>query len=169
MKEWVAAAGVRSVLLVLPHFDRGQFPTIHEFHHGGMFDGGTYVYMRSGSWIIAWDAGDMSVPRRPLDWSYNVVERLFLHIRDQTRLHAPGYFIYGHSAGAQFVHRLVVACAPFCSHLLKAVSANAGRYMCPDFNVEFPAGLAGTGVTEADVKKVCVAHTSPVCAFTPAY
>jgi hypothetical protein len=57
-----------------------------------------------------------------------------------------GYYLYGHSAGAQFVHRhLAFICAggnPL--RVIRAVAANAGFYTEPTFEVPFPFGFGGT-------------------------
>ncbi|MCR2410909.1 S9 family peptidase, partial [Salmonella enterica] len=55
-------------------------------------------------------------------------------------------YLFGHSAGGQFVHRLMSSQshAPF-----KAVAAgNPGWYTLPTFDHPFPEGMDGVGLTE---------------------
>ncbi len=54
-------------------------------------------------------------------------------------------FLYGHSAGAQFVHRLPMLVSE--ARYDAAVAANAGWYTMPTFHETFPYGLEGIGVT----------------------
>jgi len=74
-------------------------------------------------------------------WTYLAVERLFDHVVKKTGSRRKGYVIYGHSAGAQFVHRLLIL-VPEC-RAERAAAANAGKYLWPDFDVSFPYGLGG--------------------------
>jgi pimeloyl-ACP methyl ester carboxylesterase len=63
---------------------------------------------------------------------------------------AERYFLFGHSAGAQFVHRMVLFQNP--SRIALAVTANAGSYTMPDFDVEFPYGLKHSDLTDTRLK-----------------
>ena len=61
-------------------------------------------------------------------------------------------YLFGHSAGGQFVHRLMSSQshAPF-----KAVAAgNPGWYTLPTFDHPFPEGMAGVGLTEDHLVKL---------------
>jgi len=60
------------------------------------------------------------------------------------------YGHFGHSAGGQFVHRLLSL--GFRDRVAAAVTANAGTYAMPDVNVAFPYGLGGTGLDEAALR-----------------
>ena len=57
-----------------------------------------------------------------------------------------GYYLYGHSAGAQFVHRHLafIGAGGNPLRVIRAVAANAGFYTVPDFQVPFPFGFGGT-------------------------
>ena len=84
-------------------------------------------------------------------WSFNVVEHLFDAIRDATGNENSKYFIYGHSEGGQFVHRLVLFLPE--ARYAKAVAANPGWYTMPTFDIKFPYGLGGSPATEVSLKK----------------
>jgi len=79
-------------------------------------------------------------------WTYSVIEHLFDEMRDGQR----DYRIFGHSAGAQFVHRMLFLLPD--NRASVAVVANAGWYAMPEWRkdrkaapwphslVESPAG-----------------------------
>ncbi|EKX48465.1 hypothetical protein GUITHDRAFT_162373, partial [Guillardia theta CCMP2712] len=89
-------------------------------------------------------------------WSFTAIENFFLALKVELKLAAPGYHIFGHSAGAQFVHRLVAFSASKNnkSHIIKAVAANAGFYSMPSLDMKFPYGLGRCGqlFTEEDLR-----------------
>ena len=55
-----------------------------------------------------------------------------------------GYGLFGHSAGGQFVHRMLSL--GFRDRVVIAISANAGTYAMPDLATPWPFGLGETDV-----------------------
>ena len=83
-------------------------------------------------------------------WAFTAIERMYSAIKTAAHLNTSGFSIFGHSAGAQFVHRYVAfvrsslgKCKGEASHLEHAVAANAGSYTCPTFEENFPFGFGG--------------------------
>ncbi len=128
--SWVPYARRENALLLVPQFSSEDYPGSRSYNLGNMFD-----------------AKGTSNP--PKDWSFTKIEELFDEVRDEIGSMQTGYLLYGHSAGAQFVHRLVLFMPK--TRIERAVSANAGWYTFPDFATPFPYGLAGTLLTGADV------------------
>ncbi len=128
---WVEHADKYGFMVVAPLFDPGQWA------------GGDYSYAS----VMTKDGKlrDASI------WSFSVVDHLFEAIKDATGNQSPKYFIYGHSEGGQFVHRLVLFLPD--ARYAKAVAANPGWYTMPTFDVNFPYGLGGSPATEASLKK----------------
>lgn len=129
--QWVGLAEKYGFLLVVPTFSKADFPESENYNFGN-------VFTKDGQRRVA------------SQWGYTAIERIFDHVKAAARVTAPTYYIYGHSAGAQFVHRM-----PFFlpgARVAKLVPANAGAYMLPDFEVPFPYGLKGSGISEAGVK-----------------
>ena len=94
--------------------------------------------------------------RDPELWTYNFVERLFDQVVDSTGSSATTYDLFGHSAGAQFVHRYVeLGVHP---HLGTAIAANAGWYLMPDDDQPFPYGLHGIPPDENDLRDAFDSH-----------
>jgi D-alanine-D-alanine ligase len=92
--------------------------------------------------------------RNPEMYIYSEIERLFELIRNRLGGNQPGYYLFGHSAGAQFVHRMLTFLPN--ARVIGAVAANAGWYTLParaespEFTM--PYGLQGTPVEEAAVR-----------------
>lgn len=128
---WVEHADKYGLMVVAPLFDPAQWGQ------------GAYSYAS-----VIDKAGKR---QEPSHWSYSVIEHLFDDIRSATGNAAAAYYLYGHSEGAQFVHRLVTLLPD--ARYSRAVAANAGWYMMPAFNVKYPHGLGGAPVTEPVLKK----------------
>lgn len=76
------------------------------------------------------------------EWTFSIVEAVFDDIRRDTGSMRNTYDMWGHSAGAQFVHRYVTFMPD--ARIDRAVCANAGWYTLPDVNIAYPYGLKNT-------------------------
>ncbi len=129
--NWVEAADRHSLLIAAPHFDKERFPT-RLFQQGGVRD----------------------EPDRSR-WVYAVIERFFDRALKSGRVAGTQYVLFGHSAGAQFVHRMALLMPE--ARFSTAVSANAGYYTLPHWRGEqggfaYPYTLDGTPATEATLR-----------------
>jgi len=88
------------------------------------------------------DAAGRLQPERK--WGFIVVERLFDHVRETLGLKETTYDIVGHSAGGQFVQRLVLFLPS--ARFRRAVASSPGRYAFPILRQSFPYGLGGSGI-----------------------
>ena len=88
------------------------------------------------------------------EWSFSIVERLFDHVKSLTTIQPATYYLYGHSAGGQFMHRFVMFMRE--ARFSKAVAANAGWYTMPDQKIAFPYGLSGSRLAKA-----CICPINP--------
>lgn len=82
-------------------------------------------------------------------WTFGVGPRLFHELLSQGITTAPRYGLFGHSAGGQYVHRMLSF--GYREHVAAAISANAGTYAMPDLATDWPWGLGATDVTPADI------------------
>ena len=85
-------------------------------------------------------------------WIFSILERLFDGLRKQNSLNTPKYDIYGHSAGGQFVHRLVMFMPEARFRL--AVAANPGWYTMPDLLVDMPYGVGNINLDIEHFRRV---------------
>lgn len=132
LADWVALAEQHRFLLVTPEFSKEQFPGEESFNSGNLFD----------------TAGQLR-PRE--QWSFSVIEPLFDAVRARFGGTWGDYFLYGHSAGAQFVQRFLYFVPE--SRATRAVAANAGWYMLPELERAFPYGLKGTPADAAALRR----------------
>ncbi len=128
-KAWIPFAEKGGFVLLVPEFSRKEFPG-NNYEQGSMVGRDGTRYPES-------------------QWTYTAVEDVFDAVRKANGFTAPTYDIYGHSAGGQFLHRLVFF-KPNARYRV-AVAASAGWYLMPDFEVEYPYGLAGSRVEKGQV------------------
>lgn len=136
--EWVETAREHGFVIVVPEFPSKLFPGANGYNFGGVFD-------------------DDGKERPQAQWSYSAVEPIFDAVREIEALKAPKYWLFGHSAGAQFVHRY--AMLGLGKRMQGAISANAGSYMFATEDVQWPFGVAGAPGNHFDFVR---AFTSPL-------
>jgi pimeloyl-ACP methyl ester carboxylesterase len=120
--EWVAIAKAEGLVIVVPEFTKGAFPGTENYNFGAVFD----------------DAGRLQ-PRA--QWSYAAIDLIFDAVVAREQLAAQRYVLFGHSAGAQFVHRFVLLGAG--NKMARAISANSGSYTWPEGSARWPFGVNG--------------------------
>jgi len=125
LTPWMAPAHRANVLVLAPEFSKRFFP-------GNSYNVGA-LGPRKGE----------SGPVR--ETVFIALEKIFDDVLSSTGIKTTRYRIYGHSAGAQFVHRLILFHSGARAEI--AVAANAGWYTMPDFEIEFPYGLKNSGAT----------------------
>jgi predicted esterase len=136
--SWIEHVEKNNVLLIVPGFSKELFPLDQDYNMGNMF------IMDSSDAILS------SKPKQ--EWSFSVMEPIFDSVKLKTNNNSEGYYIYGHSAGSQFVHRYLYFTPG--ARIVKAVFANAGWYTMPDFNQLYPYGLKATKATLENLKEM---------------
>ena len=130
---WVPTADRHGLLIVAITFPAGEWPGAGPYNNGHVL------------------ADDGSLRSRDA-WSYGIPGRVFALLRGAGVTTRDKTYLWGHSAGSQFVHRLL-ATQPH--GLFQAVgTANAGWYSLPTLDRPFPDGLGGIGVTHDDVTRL---------------
>ena len=120
--EALDAAAVFNCVIVAPEF------TMQDYPQGDMYTFGN-VYNRKGKNFNPKEA-----------WTFELIEPLFDEVVKQVNSTAKGYYIYGHSAGGQFVTRFLMFEPE--NRIIKAAAANPGWYTMPTKDVDFPYGLS---------------------------
>ncbi len=147
LKNAAPVAERHQVLVVVLEFSRHDYPNGDAYTLGVVTRGRVDDHAaEEGRW------------RNPRQTPYMEVERTFSAVREALQSRQPGYFIFGHSAGAQFVHRLLSFVR--CPSVLKAVAANAGWYTLPTIDKKwppFPYSLRGAAREFQDPRQVLAA------------
>jgi len=127
---WIDAAEKHNLLIVAPTFPDAAYPKAEGYNNG---------------LVVAPDGA--IAPRQ--DWLYAVPTRVLEALRAGGVIDRPVIRIFGHSAGGQFVHRMLATqgFGPFEA----AIAANAGWYTLPTLDKPFPEGLGGLGIEEEAV------------------
>jgi len=106
-------------LTIVIHFSREEYPRGGDYTLGVTSTGwGGLTLFGRESW------------REPQDYLYAEIEHVFEAVRRSLGGHQRGYYLFGHSAGAQFTHRLLTFLPG--PRVLGATAANAGWYTLPD-------------------------------------
>jgi poly(3-hydroxybutyrate) depolymerase len=122
---WLDLVDETGVLAICVEFPEASFPDHLSYQFGNSHDqGGT--------------------PNPRQEWTFGVVKRLFEALLAQGLTTRQRYGLFGHSAGGQFVHRMLSF--GFRERVAIAVSANAGTYAMPDLATPWPFGLGQTDV-----------------------
>jgi len=124
---WIPFANQYNFLLAAPEFSREHYPATWQYNLRSMF-------MVEES-----------------KWTFSMIEPLFDFVKKMTGNKSKRYYIYGHSAGGQFVHRLLFFKPDL--RIREAIAANAGWYTRPDLKVRFPYGLKDSGMTQERLKQ----------------
>ncbi len=129
---WVDAAEQHQLLIVAPTFSDAHWPGVEAYNDGRVFEHGTI---------------------RPVDtWTYSILPRLIRRLQAEGITTREKVYLFGHSAGGQFGHRLMSS-QPH--DLFEAVACgNSGWYTLPTLDAPFPEGLAGVGLDQGHLTRL---------------
>lgn len=115
-------------LLIVPEYSFKLFPTWEEYNYG-------------------------NARKKPKElWTYYVNDRIFHFVKELTNSRQDRYYLFGHSAGSQFVHRQLMVGAS--NYIEKAFAANAGEYAMPVLGeASFPWSMSGLDLSKEDLKR----------------
>jgi poly(3-hydroxybutyrate) depolymerase len=128
---WADHAAEARILAIAIEFSAAMFPEYLWYHFGNLHD-----------------AGGTANPRE--QWTFGIIPRLFDALRAQGVTQRQSYGLFGHSAGGQFVHRMLSF--GYRDRVAVAFSANAGTYAMPDLDIPWPFGLGETEVDQAALR-----------------
>lgn len=128
-KEAAESVEKYNLLLILPEYSEKLFPKIESYQYG-------------------------NVRTKPKEfWTYYVNDRIFKLVKRITGSQQKKYYIWGNSAGAQFVHRQLIVGA--YNLVEKAFASNAGVYTMPTYDTyPYPFSLKGLDLTDEDLRQI---------------
>ncbi|WP_428484083.1 alpha/beta hydrolase [Rhodopila sp.] len=130
---WLPHADANGMLVIAIEFPQAGFPEYLCYNFGNLH------------------AIDGTPNPRKL-WTFGIGPRLFDTLRGQGVTSTERYGLFGHSAGGQYVHRMLSF--GYRDRVAVAVSANAGTYAMPDMSIDWPWGLGATDVTTDDLRRL---------------
>jgi hypothetical protein len=128
---WLPHVDATGILVIAIEFPEASFPEYLWYNFGNLH------------------AAD-GTPNPRQAWTFGIDPRLFDALRSQGITRVPRYGVFGHSAGGQYVHRMLSF--GYRDSVAVAVTANAGTYAMPDLEINWPWGLGATGVTSDDLR-----------------
>jgi len=126
---WESLAERHKLLIVAPEFSQKLWPKAAKYN-----------------------LGDVADNEDREKWTYSAIEHLFDEVRDGQA----DYRIFGHSAGGQFVHRMLLFRPD--SRASVSMAGNPGWYAMPEWRKEkseltYPYSLVGSRVGETQVRQ----------------
>lgn len=112
-----------------------------------VFYGGSRGYAL-GNVFVDGDDPSPETLRDPAEWTFRWLEPVFDDVVARTPTEVERFQAFGHSAGAQFLHRYVQFIPD--GRYEYVIAANAGWYTMPDDTVRFPYGLMGSPIEGGD-------------------
>lgn len=133
LDAWKKEAEKRGFIVAVLHFDLQLYP-LADYQETGVM------------------TKDRTMVKEPSQQTSSLIDRIFLQLRRQTGTKAEKYYIYGHSAGGQFIQRFMLF---FDSpYVKKAIIGSPGWYTFPDTTQWFPYGTKNIPyITQESVKR----------------
>ncbi|MDG1049363.1 MAG: hypothetical protein P8R46_04075, partial [Planctomycetota bacterium] len=132
LEPWTSFADATGCAVFAPLFSAEEFPGSRSYNQGN---------------VLSID--EILQPRDT--WSFQVIEDLFDEVRAWCDSQASTYAVFGHSAGAQFAHRMLLLSPDLRASIV--VAANSGWYTLPTYELDYPYGLSGISVPKALAKR----------------
>lgn len=133
-RDWVEQAEQQKFIVVTPEFDAERFRGSARYNLGHVFDPKT------------------GRKRDKSRWTFSAIEPLFDEVVRRIGGTQTSYVIFGHSAGAQFVHRFMYYMPD--ARASRFIAANAGWYTLPAHNIDYPYGLHGSSIDEDALARI---------------
>tara|TARA_B100001057_G_scaffold410901_1_gene426241 strand:+ start:12266 stop:13234 length:969 start_codon:yes stop_codon:yes gene_type:complete len=134
--DWISMANQNNFMVFAPEFNSDNFPTGDMYNLANIFLDG--------------DNPSAESYNSPENWTFSIIDQLFEFIKSEVDGNQESYNAWGHSAGAQFLHRFILYLPN--SKLNTAVCSNAGWYTVPETGVSFPYGLNGSRLESVNLR-----------------
>jgi len=124
---WIDMANQHGFMIFAPEFSSSNYPGLGDnYLMGNVFEDG--------------DNPAQSEFNDPSEWTFSTIDPLFEYIKSNVLGTQTFYNAWGHSGGAQFLHRFALFVPN--SKLGVGVCSNAGWYTVPETGVDYPYGIS---------------------------
>ncbi|MFC0226965.1 hypothetical protein [Serratia aquatilis] len=124
--SWVENAKKSKLIVIAPLFSEQDYPGNDGYNLGNIENPKTHKVNPKG------------------EWAFTVIDDLFNDMRKQGITQQQSYYLFGNSAGCQFVHRMLTFVPE--ANVKAAICAAAGWWTMPDIENPWPYGLANAPV-----------------------
>jgi pimeloyl-ACP methyl ester carboxylesterase len=133
LNDLINAATVFGCKIIAPEFDQEDYRGVEKYNLGNVYEKNKKTFLSSDK------------------WSFSLIEPLFDYVVTQTKSNSKGYYLYGHSGGAQFVHRFLMFVKE--PRVIKTAFSNAGWYTLPNVYTEFPYGIKNAPIDQQQLTR----------------
>ncbi|AVF37084.1 hypothetical protein [Rahnella sikkimica] len=119
--DWITVADQYHLRVMVPHFSEQEFPGAAGYNLGNLVDSKTHRRLPKSQ------------------WAFSMVDNLFTTLQKLGVTSQKQYYLFGNSAGCQFVHRMLTLLPE--PNVKAAVCAAAGWWTLPDADQRWPYGL----------------------------
>jgi pimeloyl-ACP methyl ester carboxylesterase len=150
---WIEASERHGVLVLSPLYRESDYD-FGAYHMGGLMHGmnlseSTLYEEASNRVHLDEERFEYRVASNPEEWIFRDFDRLFLRVGRALGSERERYDLFGHSAGGQILHRLVLFHPG--SRADRILAGNSGFYTLPDPTTDLPFGVRDTPVTSKDL------------------
>ncbi|MEO1652776.1 MAG: hypothetical protein AAFU64_04450, partial [Bacteroidota bacterium] len=144
-EDWIETSEKKDVLVLSLEFKKQDYP-FEAYHLGGVIK--YHNLEQQGKRMVG--SNQFYLDERGLEyqtnpdkkkWIFSDFDRVFTLVREKTNSKQVGYDIFGHSAGGQILHRLVLLYPE--TQAQRIIAANSGFFTLPDTSQVYPFGLKG--------------------------
>ena len=133
--DWIEMANANNFMVFAPEFNSADFASGDMYNLANVFQDG--------------DNPSLDTFNSSDSWTFSIIDQLFDFIKNEIEGNQATYNAWGHSAGAQFLHRFVFYLPE--SKLNIAVCSNAGWYTVPESAIVFPYGLIESQLSNSNL------------------
>ena len=152
--EWGGASERHGVLVLAPRYREEEYD-FGGYHMGGLMHSMNLAQSvrreaESNRAYLDEDRFTYRVNRDPTQWIFQDFDRLFGRVAEAVGSRRERYDLFGHSAGGQILHRLVLFHPD--AHADRILAGNAGFFTLPDTSTGLPFGMRDVPMFEEDLK-----------------
>ena len=118
---WVKNARKNKLIVIAPYFSQQDYPGSDGYNLGNLINPQTGKLNPQG------------------EWAFTVIDSLFTEMQNQRITQQKSYYLFGNSAGCQFVHRMLTLIPQ--PKVKAAICAAAGWWTLPNIQTPWPYGL----------------------------